>query len=65
MMDFKIKILIMILNLFVLIKNWIGNGQLIPAGPLREKLSSLKKYDAVFLNGISNNIENIEKKLKI
>ena len=30
-------------------ENWIGNGKLIPAGPLREKISSLKKYDAVFL----------------
>ena len=40
-------------------KNWIGNGQLIPAGPLREKISSLKKFDAVFLNGDSNNIEQI------
>jgi len=44
------------------IKNWIGNGQLIPAGPLREKLSSLKNYDIVFLNGdrkIDNNINQI------
>ena len=24
-------------------KSWVGNGQIIPAGPLREKLSSLKK----------------------
>ena len=31
--------------------NWIGNGQIIPAGPLREKISSLKRFDAVFLNG--------------
>lgn len=29
--------------------NFIGNGRLIPSGPLREKLSSLKKYDCVFL----------------
>tara|TARA_B110001452_G_C15224972_1_gene424577 strand:+ start:102 stop:1037 length:936 start_codon:yes stop_codon:yes gene_type:complete len=29
----------------------IGNGQLLPAGPLREKLSTLKRFDAVFLNG--------------
>ena len=29
----------------------IGNGFLIPAGPLREKIKSLKKYDAVFING--------------
>ena len=33
------------------IKNFIGNGLLIPSGPLREKISSLKKYDAVFVNG--------------
>ena len=30
-------------------ENWIGNGKLIPAGPLREKISSLRKYDAIFL----------------
>ena len=29
----------------------IGNGLLLPAGPLREKFNSLKKYDAVFING--------------
>ena len=28
---------------------FIGNGCLIPSGPLREKLNSLKKYDGVFL----------------
>ena len=32
--------------------NWIGNGNLIPAGPLREKIKSLKKFDAVFLKNI-------------
>ena len=32
--------------------NWIGNGQIIPAGPLREKISSLKRFDAIFLNAI-------------
>ena len=32
--------------------NWIGNGNLIPAGPLREKINSLKKFDAVFLKNI-------------
>ena len=31
--------------------NWIGNGLLIPAGPLREKINSISKYDAIFLNG--------------
>ncbi len=44
-------------------KNWIGNGQLIPAGPLREKISSLKKFDAVFLNGDIDNLDEIEKKI--
>ena len=29
--------------------NWIGNGNLMPSGPLREKLSSLKKYDGIFI----------------
>ena len=45
-------------------KNWIGNGQLIPAGPMREKISSLKRFDAVFLNGSSSNFEKIEKQIK-
>ena len=31
---------------------------------MREKISSLKKFDAVFLNGNSNNLENIEKQIK-
>ena len=30
--------------------NWIGNGQLIPSGPLREKIDSLKKFDALIIN---------------
>ena len=29
-------------------KNWIGNGLLIPSGPLREEINSLRKYDGVF-----------------
>ena len=37
---------------------WVGNGKLLPAGPLRENISSLCKYDAVFLNGTNENIEN-------
>ena len=45
-------------------KIWIGNGQLIPAGPMREKISSLKRFDAVFLNGNSTNFEKIEKQIK-
>ena len=40
-------------------KNWIGNGQLIPSGPMREKIENLKNYDIVFLNGKGDNVENI------
>ena len=49
----------------------IGNGLLIPAGPLREVVSELKNYDAVFLNGEKNNKElskyfkKINKNIKI
>ena len=46
--------------------NWIGNGNLIPAGPLREKISSLKKFDAIFLKNIlkpNNKIIRIIKKI--
>ena len=42
-------------------KRWIGNGYLIPSGPLRERINSLKKYNAVFLNGDSQNIDEIKK----
>jgi len=46
-------------------QTWIGNGQLIPAGPLREELDSLKKYDCVFLKDIDSNKVNIfSKKIK-
>jgi tetraacyldisaccharide 4'-kinase len=44
-------------------KKWIGNGLLIPAGPLREKIESISRYDAVFLNGNENN--NTDLKLLI
>ena len=43
-------------------ENFIGNGNLIPSGPLREKISAVKSCDAVFLNGLSlNNKKNIDK----
>jgi len=48
-------------------QTWIGNSFCIPSGPLRENLKSVKKYDAVFLNGNGENtveIENILKNIK-
>lgn len=45
-------------------EDWIGNGQLIPAGPLREKLSSLKKYDAVFLRNENLDVKDIKQTIK-
>ena len=42
------------------IQNWIGNGFLLPAGPLRENLQNLRNYDVVFLNGNKENCENIK-----
>ncbi len=46
-------------------KNLIGNGSLLPSGPLREKLSSLRKYDAVFLkNAKDENTHEFEELLK-
>ncbi len=46
------------------ISSWIGNGFCIPSGPLRENLKSLKKYDAVFLNGNEEDSIEIEKTIK-
>ena len=47
-----------------------GNKLVIPAGPLRESVAALKKYDAVFLNGKKNfflqkEINKINKKINI
>ena len=40
-------------------KQWIGNGLVLHAGPLREGLNSLKKANCVFINGEKNlKIEN-------
>ena len=41
-----------------------GNGLVLPSGPLRENLKSLKKYDAVFLNGNSPTELSFEKKIQ-
>ena len=32
-------------------KQWIGNGLIMPSGPLREKLSSIKRANCVIING--------------
>jgi len=42
-------------------KQWIGNGLTIPSGPLREKISSLKRADCVLINGVYNS--DIESKI--
>ena len=36
-------------------EKWIGNGHLIPSGPLREKMNALKNYHGIFLKTISGN----------
>ena len=46
------------------IQNWIGNGLLLPAGPLRENLSSLKNYSAVVLSGNGESISHIKKQIR-
>ena len=51
-------------------KQWTGNHFVIPAGPLREKLSALKRADCILINGnkdtkIENQIYKVKKKKKI
>ena len=43
--------------------NWVGNGMTIPAGPLREKITNLTKYNHIFLNGNLENLETIKKQI--
>ena len=43
--------------------SWIGNGLTIPAGPLRESVNTIKKYEHVFLNGNLENLEDIKKQI--
>ena len=45
-------------------QTWIGNGQLIPAGPLREKIESISKYDVLFINGNKNDNANLKSIIK-
>ena len=47
-------------------QKWIGNGCLIPSGPLRESIECLKKYDGIFLKNTSrnNNLNEIYSKIK-
>ncbi|MBT4698546.1 MAG: tetraacyldisaccharide 4'-kinase [Alphaproteobacteria bacterium] len=44
-------------------KNWVGNNNLVPSGPLREPLVSIKKANFVIIKGEKNQI--IEKEIKI
>lgn len=51
-------------------KQLIGNGLVIPSGPLRESINSLKRADCILINGernlqFENNIEKINKNIKI
>ncbi len=41
-------------------KKGIGNSFLIPAGPLREKIKSLSKYDVAFINGNENDNSSLK-----
>ena len=40
-------------------EKWIGNGHLIPSGPLREKIENLKNYHGLFLK-IVNEDSNLD-----
>ena len=51
-------------------KQWVGNNFLIPAGPLREKISALNRADCIIINGkkdakIENQIFSVNKNSKI
>jgi tetraacyldisaccharide 4'-kinase len=43
-------------------KSWIGNNNLIPAGPLRERLTSIREANFIIIKGEKN--ELIEKEIK-
>ena len=46
------------------IETWIGNGHLLPSGPLREKISSLEKYDVVLLKNENSKIDEISREIR-
>jgi tetraacyldisaccharide 4'-kinase len=51
-------------------RQWIGNGFVIPSGPLREKLSAIKRADCIIINGqkdikIENEIYKEKKNIEI
>ena len=56
--DYDVKIVCFNYNSF------IGNGLIIPAGPLREKLESLKYYQVAIINGNGENIKKLKNQLK-
>ena len=47
-------------------EKWVGNGYLIPSGPLREKMNSLKNYHGLFLKTINedSNLDYIYNKIR-
>ncbi len=46
-------------------KNLLGNGRMIPAGPLRENLTKLIKYENIFLNGNNEDCEHLKNKMNL
>ena len=47
-------------------EKWIGNGMVIPSGPLRENIKILKNYKHIFFNGVDKKYYEIEEEaLKI
>ena len=51
-------------------KQLVGNGFIIPSGPLRESFSSIKKADCIFINGdrnleFENKIKEVNKNIRI
>ena len=47
-------------------EKWIGNGHLIPSGPLREKIDTIKNYHGIFLKTVNedSNIDYIFDKIR-